>query len=325
MVAYHQGINSIKGITNQARTLLYHQLVIYLLYIRCCLSAVFINIMMMVMNNIKLVTRPPVILIISIITVLGISSYLAISLSNNDLKPDQRAVNPDAHFGHSVLSSDAQLGYFPIRNIEHFNFTDRSGDAETQPNSLKISPNNMTPDGNCEHCELIVYTPGQQGWASIAFKSNKPLDLSAAGRIVFFAKGNIGGENVAFVAAGKNVSGSTAISNSSLTSKNAFKNLRFAVTSQNITLSSDWKRYELSLDGRNMTNISYPFGFIVLKGKLIKSISRLSSSDKPISEQVANLKGPLLNDNSPSRVIFFLKGVTIDPYPAFINPLPTIK
>ena len=131
-----------------------------------------------------MVARPPFVLTISIITVLGISFYLAISLSNNnDRKPDQRAVNPDTHLGHSVLSSDAQLGYFPIRNVEYFNSTDRSGDAETQPNSLKISPNNMTPDGNCEHCELIVYTPGQQGWASIAFKSNKPLDLSAAGRI----------------------------------------------------------------------------------------------------------------------------------------------
>jgi hypothetical protein len=272
-----------------------------------------------------MVAKPPLVLTISIIAVLGISLYLAISLSNNDFKQDNRTVNPDAHLGHSILSSDARLGYFPIRNIEHFNSTDRSGDAETQPTSLKISLDSMTPDGNCDHCEVISYTPGQLGWASIAFKSNKPLDLSAAGRIVFFAKGNIGGENVAFVAAGKNVSRSTEISNSSLTSKYAFKNLRFAVTSQNITLTSDWKRYELGLDGRNMTNISYPFGFIVLKDKVTKSISRLSSSDKPISQQVANLKGPLLNDNAPSRVIFLLKGVTIDPYPAFINPLPTIK
>jgi hypothetical protein len=272
-----------------------------------------------------MVARPPFIFIVAIITVIGFCLYLTILVANyNYLKPDQRVVNPDAHLGHSVLSSDAQLGYFPIRNVEHFNSTDRSGDAETQPNSLKINLDSMTPDGNCDHCELITYTPGQHGWASIAFKSNKPLDLSAAGRIVFFAKGNIGGENVAFVAAGKNVSGSTEESNSPLTSKNAFKNLRFAVTSQNITLSSDWKRYELSLDGRNMTNISYPFGFIVLKDQVTKSISKLSSY-KPISQQVANLKGPVLNDNDPSRVIFLLKGVTIDPYPAFTNPLPIIK
>ena len=42
-------------------------------------------------------------------------------------------------------------------------------------------------------------------------------------------------------------------------------------------------------------------------------------------QQVGNLKGAVSTDNTPKRVIFFLKGVTIDPYPALINPLPTIK
>ena len=277
-----------------------------------------------------MVAKPPFIFIMAIITVIGFCIYLTILVANNSLKPDQRAVNPDAHLGHSVLSSDAQLGYFPIRNVEHFNSTDRSGDAETQPNSLKISPDYMTPDGDCEHCDLITYTPGKQGWASIAFKSINHQIFRPLAEQFFFAKGNIGGENVAFVAAGKNVSsdggGGRGVSKSSLTSGNIFKNLRFAVTSQNITLTSDWRRYELSLDGRNMTKISYPFGFIVIKEKdqVIKPISRLLP-DKPSSEQLVNLKGPLLTDTTPNRVKFFLKGVTIDPYPAFINPLPTIK
>jgi hypothetical protein len=198
-----------------------------------------------------------------------------------------------------------------------------AGDEETQLTSLKITSDIMTSDGNCEHCDVITYTPGLQGWAGIAFKSNKLLDLTGAHRIVFFAKGNTGRENVAFVAVGKNVS--SPVSNSSLTSTHTFKNVRFAVTSQNITLTSDWKRYELSLDGRNMTSISYPFGFIVLKGKqqVIWEIPRLSL-DKS-SQQLANLKGPLLTDNNSNRVIFFLKGVTIDTNPALINPLPTIK
>ncbi|MGB8034655.1 MAG: hypothetical protein WCF03_12635, partial [Nitrososphaeraceae archaeon] len=172
----------------------------------------------------------------------------------------------------------------------------------------------------------ITYTPGPQGWAGIAFKSNRLLDLSAAGRIIFFAKGNMGGENVAFVGVGKNISATgSQVSNFSLTPTHTFKNLRFAVISQNITLTSEWKRYELSVDGRDMASISHPFGFIVMKGKnqSISSMQRLSS-DKS-SQQVENLKGAISTDNTSNRVIFFLKGVTIDPYPALINPLPTIK
>ena len=218
------------------------------------------------------------------------------------------------------------MGAFPIRNVEHFDSIDRAGDAETQPASLKVSSDSMTPDGNCEHCELITYTPGPQGWAGIAFKSNRLLDLSAAGRIIFFAKGNMGGENVAFVGVGKNLSATgSQVSNFSLTPTHTFKNLRFAVISQNITLTSEWKRYELSVDGRDMASISHPFGFIVMKGKnqSISSIQRLSS-DKSL-QQVENLKGAISTDNTSNRVIFFLKGVTIDPYPALINPLPTIK
>src|ERR671938_182553 len=103
-----------------------------------------------------MVARPPYILITSIIAVLGFCLYLTL-VANNELKQDQRAINPDAHLGHSVLSLGVQLGYFPIRNIEHFNSTDWSGDAQNQPTSLKITSDNMTPDGNCEHCELITY------------------------------------------------------------------------------------------------------------------------------------------------------------------------
>ena len=282
------------------------------------------------MKNIDMVTRPPFILVMAVISVLGTIIYLANTLAE-DNNTGRRAVLPDTqtqtfHLGHSVSSSDDQLGAFPIRNVEHFDSINRAGDAETQPASLKVSSDNMTPDGNCEHCELITYTPGPQGWAGIAFKSNRLLDLSAAGRIIFFAKGNMGGENVAFVGVGKNLSAtSSPVSNFSLTPTHTFKNLRFAVTSQNITLTSEWKRYELNVDGRNMTSISYPFGFIVMKGKnqAISSIQKLSSDES--LQQVGNLKGAVSTDNTPNRVIFFLKGVTIDPYPALINPLPTIK
>ena len=46
---------------------------------------------------------------------------------------------------------------------------------------------------------IYQYIPGPIGKAGVAYKSAQPLDLTGAQRIVFFAKGELGGENVSFV------------------------------------------------------------------------------------------------------------------------------
>ena len=54
----------------------------------------------------------------------------------------------------------------------------------------------MTADGGSEACQLIKYTPGPQGVSGTSYKSNSPLDLTGAKIIVFFVKGELGGETV---------------------------------------------------------------------------------------------------------------------------------
>lgn len=56
----------------------------------------------------------------------------------------------------------------------------------------------MTADGGCEACQLIKYTPGPQGVSGTSYRSNSPLDLTGAKIIVFFVKGELGGETVQF-------------------------------------------------------------------------------------------------------------------------------
>ena len=182
---------------------------------------------------------------------------------------------------------------------------DKAGDAiltsgsSGQPYFLNLS-HAMTPDGNCEMCQLIKYIPGPIGKAGVAYKSAETLDLSGAQRVVFFAKGELGGENVAFVAAGK-------ASNTNPTSPNIFTNLKFAVISKNVTLTNNWARYQLSLNGSDLTGVIDPFGFIVSKVR-----SQVFSS--------SNVAGPTLTNH----ISFFLKGVTFDNDPP-INPIPAVK
>ena len=185
---------------------------------------------------------------------------------------------------------------------------DRAGDAISRPASL-IQPSlqenmAMTADGNCEMCQVIKYIPGSIGKAGIAYRSAQVLDLSDARRVVFFARGELGGEKVAFVALGKP-------SNTSLVSPNIFSNLNFAVISKNITLTNDWQRYQLSLNGSDPIEVTNPFGFIVSKVR-----SQVASG--------SNIPHPPFIDANTNHITFFLKGVTFDNNPA-IDPIPTVK
>ena len=85
-------------------------------------------------------------------------------------------------------------------NIEDMRATDRTGDAEVDPNSLTIS----SDFSDEESAHTIQYTPAALGFAGIAYEADKNYDLSNAQRVVFFAKGQNGGENVTFAAVGRN-------------------------------------------------------------------------------------------------------------------------
>ena len=83
-------------------------------------------------------------------------------------------------------------------------------------------------------------------------------------RIVFFAKGQNGGEQVSFVAVGRNIGNdSQAIDD---LARAYFPNQRFGIMTEKITLSDYWKKYEISLISKDLTEITYPFGFVMTSG-----------------------------------------------------------
>ena len=72
-----------------------------------------------------------------------------------------------------------------------------------------------------------------------------------------------------------------------------FPNEDFAITTKNVTLQNDWKKYEISLNKTKLEDVTLPFGFVI-------------------------------TDNNTPKQIFYLKGVTFDRKLAQ-NPLSTIK
>ena len=159
----------------------------------------------------------------------------------------------------------------------------READAK-QTSRFVIDNSFVDPYNNCEICTRMVYTPGPQEEAGIAYKDDK-LDLMSSQRVVFFAKGQ-SNEQITFVAAGNN-SGLMSTNDTDI-----FPRINFSVVTDNVTLKNNWQRFEIGLNGTELSDATYPFGF------------QLSSS-------------------SPKEQVIYIKGVTLDDQPVQ-NPLPTV-
>ncbi len=156
----------------------------------------------------------------------------------------------------------------------------------------------------CEQCQFIVYKPVITNERPvIAYASETPFDLTGAERIVFFAKGEIGGETIKALAIGKSPD---------LVSTPPLNALQFEVVSPNIVLTTDWTRYELNIDGLDLKNVSSPFGLVISNQRESTPMFPGPASDTP----------PLNNENV-KEVSFYLKGISIDNTPA-VDPINTI-
>jgi hypothetical protein len=171
-------------------------------------------------------------------------------------------------------------------NVENNPLMERGGEARYY-SRLKINNNFMDDMNSCHLCSRIIYTPGEHGKAGIAYLNDK-LDLNGYQRIVFFARGQQGGEVVSFIAIGKSAY------NPSTKNVDTFPNQDFVIMTKNVTLGEFWKRYEISIDKTKLADVTHPFGFVIT------------------------------GHESGVEQIFYLKGVTFDSKPA-VNPLPLVN
>jgi hypothetical protein len=196
-----------------------------------------------------------------------------------------------------------------LTEIELLKLVDRAGDAAQESNYLKMS----ATGGDEECCQVIQYTPGPIGIAGVTFKGEQAFDLSGAKRVVFFAKGQQGGENLRFLAAGTTTgnssineqtsgplppfnNGSSQPSSALLSSPaDIFQGKNFGRITENLILDRNWNRYQISLEGIDLNGIIDPFGFIM-----------------------ENTNG------SGSSATFYLKGVTYDTKVA-TDPVATLE
>lgn len=213
-----------------------------------------------------------------LIGMIGSMSLIALALTHT-------GTDNSAHTEHETKGKS--LGSIQLAFVEHIPNLVREGDAKVS-SELNINSETLEPDDNCEFCTEVIYNPGKEGVAAVAYRVDK-LDLTLSKRIVFFAKGQNGGEQLSFLAGGKNIkNGSGTIEN---VDGDLFPDQGFALMTKKIALSDHWKRYEISLVSNDLWQITHPFGFIIMAG------------------------------NKSETQKFFLKGITFDDnYP--YDPIP---
>jgi hypothetical protein len=187
---------------------------------------------------------------------------------------------------------------FPILQIEDKMQLSR---ADQSPGTLTVQTITSGGGGSsCEQCKFIVYKPVSSANVVLAFTSQTPFDLTGAKRIVFFAKGELGGETIKAAAIGRP---------SNLVPKPPITEFKFGVVSPIIVLTNEWKRYELSVDRLDLKDITSPFGLMISNQRGSTPIFPGPASDKP----------PLNNRNAED-ISFYVKGISVDDKSA-ANPI----
>jgi hypothetical protein len=198
-------------------------------------------------------------------------------------------------------------------------------DVEQTRGSITVQPITGAAGGGgrCEQCQFIVYESKSSApsKAVIAYTSPAPIDLSGAKRIVFFAKGELGGETINALAIGKLPdSGSSQEPRERVATQGTeptepieekegtapksptipFEELKFGVVSPNIVLTNEWKRYELSVERLDLKDVTSPFGV---------AISNQRGSTPIINPPIE--KTPL-NNRDVKDISSYLKGISVD-------------
>jgi PKD repeat protein len=219
----------------------------------------------------------PVILPISIVVVLASSFMLTGVFSLNSIIP---------FTGHDNHVQEAGAQAFPFEVRDHFSEKKIAGDA----NNIKVNEDFVDPENHCEFCTFVEYTPGPRGVAGFAYENDTGLDLTGAKKVRFWMMGEQGDEKIKFKIAGKSPD-NIEDRRPNRPTNSIFESESFALTTEELTLASDWRRYEVDLSGVSLDDITHPFGFELSKGnaaqKQVIYIKGLVYDDEPVEEAYA--------------------------------------
>ena len=191
----------------------------------------------------------------------------------------------DAGF-HVPKFLNAEAATMPMLALDYTLLdVERDGDAAAGPDVVRVNPGHL--DEHCEYCFKIDYSPYLAGKAGIAWKTAQPLDVQGAQRMVFWAKGEYGGEQIRVMILGKPNGTATSIED-----ENLFDHVRFVSASETITLTSRFQVYQVevpNVDAENFNDITHPVAVEIDDGSGLRTV-------------VVYLKGFIFDGTQPKGV-----------------------
>lgn len=224
----------------------------------------------------------PTILALSLAAVLASSLLLVGPFSIGSIFP----ANHDSH--------EAEAQALPLMVRDKFRDKQLAGDAEAGSRNMKINEEFVDPENHCEFCTRVEYVPGPEGKAGFSYEDLSGLDLAGARKVKFWVMGEEGNEKIRFKVAGKSldkIEDRLGRLQERLESRlgGIFESERFALTTQEVTLDDDWKKYEVDLSGVDLEEITHPFAFEL--------------SENGDESEVVYIKGVVYDDEPPEDAL----------------------
>jgi hypothetical protein len=204
-----------------------------------------------------------------IIILTGIAGQLAQHLSGTSVTTsasDTPLLN-GLHGSPAIQSAEAITLPFLVTSYTTVNYA-LDGDAAAGPQIASIAQEFHGRD--CEFCIKINYTPYLARKAGFAMTTDRPLDVENPQRLLLWARGEHGGEQLRFLLLGKET-GTT----SSTSSDELFENVEFVGKSEIVTLTTKLRMYQVEVpqvSPEQLEDLTYLLAIEVDAGKGVRPV-----------------------------------------------------
>lgn len=174
----------------------------------------------------------------------GVAAQAAhhISVAFSPTALDDTALQADSHRPTFLNAEAATLPFL----VTSYATLDVATDGDATAGSKVVRITKEFHGRGCEFCLKVEYNPYLVGKAGFALTTGQPLDVPEPQRMILWARGEYGGEQVRFMVLGKQTS-----TTSSTLDEDLFDNVEFVSKSETVTLTSNWRMYHVDVPAAN--------------------------------------------------------------------------
>jgi hypothetical protein len=158
-------------------------------------------------------------------------------------------------------------------------FTETGRNYNTVDGSYAVVYENIVDSRlGCEFCTVVELRDGPSSdIPEVSWAADRSFNIRGAQKVTFYAMGDRGGEEVRFMAAGKEVE-------TTLNGRLA-RVLDFDVRTKPVTLTNEWEKFEVDLAGADLTSVTGAFGIEPMEGQTVRIFLKGIAIEADLAEE----------------------------------------